>query len=137
MTPLHTRALALSLALAACSANALAARDPGDDIYFGRLDGAAALKPEVVNVAPIQVTGGPSTSEPLYLHVRANAQKRWTAACTYYDACATPVHFVTEHWYRSVYLPAVGGSNGMEQRYRDTVREERTERDTGRHRHSD
>ncbi len=41
----------------------------------------------------------------------------WNDHCHTYDACATPVYFVTEGWFRNVYLPAVGIQDGRLQRY--------------------
>jgi hypothetical protein len=127
----------LSLALLS---SLTSAADLTEESFFGVLDGAAALRPDTTQATATVANGATQANAagtPIYLHVRPNAQQRWSSACTYYKACNLPVYFVTEAWYRNAYLPAVGGQNGLEQRYRDTVRADRTERDTGRHRHSE
>jgi hypothetical protein len=120
------------------STAALAA-DARDATFFGRVDLSQALRPEVINARPVQVAHSPPGSAPAaatYLHVRPGEERRWAAHCKAYGACGLPVYFVRESWYRDVYLPLVGGSDGREQRYREYVRVERNERD-GHHGYED
>jgi hypothetical protein len=123
---------ALSLA---CSA-AIAAADTSDSAYFGRIDLRQAPRPDVINAKPVHQAHGPAgfAGAPIYLHVRPGQELRWGAHCHAYKACDAQVYFVSETWYREVYLPRVGGAAGREQKYRDHVRMERNERNN-RHRH--
>lgn len=110
--------------------------------YFGRIDehAVSGARPEVLS--PRAVKGQNLHTQrftrqavlagfelPVYLHVRAGEEMRWAAHCAQYDACQQPVLFVSERWFRDVYLPAVGRDDGREQRYRDLVRPERNGRD--------
>jgi hypothetical protein len=123
-----------------CLASGLAfAADVGDGAFFGRIDIRAFPGAQVVYARPMQVLHGSAAgagAEPVYLHVRPGEERRWGAHCRAYDVCATPVFFVTESWYRTVYLPLVGGSDGREKRYADSVRIERQDRES-RHRQDD
>lgn len=102
--------------------------------FFGRLTITSAMRPEFIHAAPVQAlrSNAGSTGKPVVLHVRAGQEERWAAHCQAYDACSVPVRFVTERWFRNVYLPEVSGQDGREQRYRDLVRPSRNSHE---HRH--
>jgi len=116
-----------------CLASTFACADDAFEAsYFGRVDLANAPPPEVTRREPLRAKAGVaravSDAAPIYLHVRPGHEERWAAHCREYAACDMPVLFVKESWYRNVYLPHVGAQDGREQRYRDMVRVERTER---------
>jgi hypothetical protein len=109
-----------------------------DPAFFGRLDMAGMPKPQLMSKRPVRAVGlaHDDGATPLVLHVPPGQERRWGAACQAYGACGVPVLFVTEAWYRQVYLPRVGAQDGREQRYLELVRVVRDERDQ-RHRADD
>jgi len=126
----HTLVAALCLGAGAAFAGPFA-----ESNFFGRVDLGTLPRPEVVNTQPVLVQAAAgSAAQPIYMHVRPAHIERWSSHCQTYGACGTPVHFVTETWYRQVYLPHVGGANGDEQRYRDLVRPDRDEQRHNHHR---
>ncbi len=58
----------------------------------------------VVAIAPTIVVAGPPPA-PLYLHVPPGHERHWARHCREYDACGRPVYFVSDRWYREVYVP--------------------------------
>ena len=102
-----------------------------EETYFGRIDLGQVRRPDVTKARPVQAerAATAATTAPVYLHVRPEQERRWGAHCRTYDACAVPVYFVTEQWYREVYLPRIGRDDGREQRYRDHIRFERDDRE--------
>jgi hypothetical protein len=133
----------LSLAaLCVASSLATAAQDPAAGM-FGAIDRNSFPTVEVSNPRPVKgqhihaQAWTPQTAlrgweSPIFLHVRQGEELRWSMRCKDYDACNVPVFFVSESWFRNVYLPTVGGQDGSEQRYRDLVRVERVEREARR-----
>ena len=121
--------LGLLMAATAVAAPGTIGADPG---IYGRLDLAKFPKPKVVNAKPIVIDASTkqASAKPIYLHVPPGHEWRWHSLCKSYDACDVPVYFVTENWFMTVYLPAVGAQDGREQRYRmEASRERSTERD--------
>ena len=105
------------------------AADPG---IYGPIDTARFSRPELINRKPVlaatarqSAVAKASTGKPLYLHVPPRQVSHWQAHCADYDACDAPVFFVTEGWFLNVYLPAVGGADGREQRYREQMGRDR------------
>jgi len=111
-------------------AGAVHAADSGDSAYFGRIDLTIAGPPSAtMHARPVLAEPGPAAAvEPVYLHIRPTHAERWGAHCREYAACTQPALFVTEQWYRQVYLPRIGRDDGREQRYLETVRLGRAER---------
>jgi hypothetical protein len=155
MNHFHTFALVVGLAAGLISGQAALAADKpvadGPSEFFGRLDLSGAPAPQLITPHTVKgrhVHGHATTAAahdddehadapvaPVYFHVRPGEEERWATRCRLYAACDTPVLFVTEIWYRDVYLPHVSAQqDDREQRYRQL----RDERDTRAltHRHS-
>jgi hypothetical protein len=132
----------LSIALLALTATLAAAADADPEAgFFGRIDTTAFPRPELTSRIPVE---GPqsdrspgatqraalrSPQAPVLLHVRPGEEHRWAAHCSAYGACGVPVLFVSESWFRDVYLPATSSEgDGREQRYR-LLRFERNQRE--------
>ena len=98
--------------------------DPG---IYGQIDTGRFPHPKVINKRPVtgdhKVHG--KTGSVIYLHVRPGEEWHWYAHCAGYQACSTPVYFVTENWFVNVYLPAIGSHDGREQTYLTEARRER------------
>jgi hypothetical protein len=129
----------LLLAATYLMGTAALAADALDDAYFGRIDLPPSQRPDLINARAVQVAPTPAgaVAVPIFLHVRPGQEKRWSAHCKAYGACALPVYFVKESWYREIYLPRVGGTDGREQRYLERIRVERSEARSDRHRQDD
>lgn len=123
-----------------CMAFNASAQDARASEFFGRVDVGNAPRPEVINpravkgqhvhgMSRVAATPLGTWEAPVYFHVRPGEEHRWAAHCRAYAACDTPVIFVTEAWYRDVYLPHISAQDGREQRYRETVRMERSTRE--------
>lgn len=122
-------ALGLMGALLALGSASAADADPG---IFGPIDTGRFPKPKVINRKPIVIDRAAQHwfARPIYLHVPPGDEFHWNAHCHTYNACAVPVHFVTESWFVNTYLPAIGSRDGREQRYRmQAARERASERD--------
>ena len=118
-------ALSAFAALAVVSVNAGAAdTDPG---IYGRIDTSRFPHPKASNRRPVVAdrAARKSAGQPVYLHVRLGEEWHWHALCGSYGACSEPVYFVTESWFRGVYLPAIGSHDGREQHYREQVARDR------------
>lgn len=104
-----------------------------DQGIFGRIDTGKFPKPHLINHKPVVIDRAAarrSSAKPIYLHVPPGDEWHWNAHCRSYDACGVPVYFVTESWFRGVYLPAIGSRDGREQRYRiQAARERASERE--------
>ena len=111
----------LTLAAAAISVTAagvVSAKDTDPGIY-GAIDVSRFPKPATLNSRPVTavVPAKRAKAKPIYVHVTAGEARHWHGTCQTYNACAVPVYFVTEGWFRTVYLPAIGEADGREQRY--------------------
>ena len=73
-------------------------------ITLGGFAAPELILPRPIVVVPTRVVVG-SPPEPLYLHVPPGHEKHWAKHCREYDACGRPVYFVSDHWYRNVYVP--------------------------------
>ena len=120
------------LAAAAAMATTVAHAAPGpvdaEPGIYGVIDVAKFPKPQVINPKPIVATlpaKNAKKMKPVYLHVPVGHERHWQAHCGSYDACGTPVFFVTEGWFVNVYLPVIGGQDGREQRYKIQMGRER------------
>ena len=101
---------ALALIGAACVAPAQAA-DLGVSIvigqpgYYGQLDIGRFASPQVIYRQPVVVQRRHWSPAPVYVRVPKHHHKNWNRYCDRYDACARPVYFVQDDWYRNVYAP--------------------------------
>ena len=121
-------AAATMVATVAHAAPGLVDAEPG---IYGVIDVAKFPKPQVINAKPRVATLPAKNARkvaPIYLHVPIGHENHWHAHCATYGACSVPVYFVTEGWFRSVYLPVLGRDDGREQRY---LLQMGRERDTG------
>ncbi len=80
---------------------------PGDPEFYGAIEVGHGPIPQLVYPGPVSVApqpyGAPLT--PLYLRVPPRVWRHWPRYCMQYQACARPVYFVKEAWYRQVYMP--------------------------------
>ena len=121
--------LGLAASMAIATSVLAADADPG---IYGRIDVSKYPKPQLINPKPVTIdhqSKPETTAKPIYLHVPQGHEWHWHDHCKTYDACAVPVYFVTEGWFRSVYLPAIGSQDGREQRYKIQTARQRGERD--------
>jgi hypothetical protein len=127
--------LALAMMATTLAVSPAARADDTDPGIYGRLDVSKFGHPPVIRRAPVVANGAKhrTSSKPIYLHVAPGQEWHWQAYCRTYDACTVPVYFVTESWFVSVYLPAIGSRDGREQRYRiNAARERASERESHR-----
>ena len=117
--------LALLAVLAATIATAHAKTD--DSGIYGRLDVKGLPQPDVIRAKPVKASSSlmGAFSRTAYVHVRPGDEQHWARYCQQYEACSTPVLFVTEHWFLNTYLPAIGRFDGREQRYREQMGRQR------------
>ena len=74
-------------------------------INIGGMPAPELLLPQAVVAVPPPVVVGVAPPLPLYLHVPPGYERHWRRHCAEYHACGRPVYFVSENWYRSVYVP--------------------------------
>lgn len=100
---------ALSLLLATLAAGAAGAADVGVSIaisqpgVYGRVDIGRFPPPVVVVEQPVWVIRPPVVTrapDPVYLWVPPGHRRDWRRHCGRYHACAAPVYFVDDGWYR-------------------------------------
>lgn len=100
---------ALTLTLAACAAPAFA--DVGISVrigepgFYGQLDIGGYGAPRLLYTQPVIVVDRYRHLAPIYLHVPHDHRRHWNRYCGRYNACARPVYFVRDEWYRDVYAP--------------------------------
>ncbi|WP_410499962.1 hypothetical protein [Chitinibacter sp. S2-10] len=96
---------AVVLLLASWSANAADVGfsvSVGDPNFYGRID-VGQYRPEVIYTRPVIIHQAPYGYPPIYLRVPPGHAKHWHKHCGYYGACARPVYFVHDRWYRDTY----------------------------------
>lgn len=76
----------------------------GEPDYYGHLDLGDYPRPRLIYAEPL-VIERVRVREPVYLHVPPGHAKNWRKHCKHYDACARPVYFVDDRWYRDEYVP--------------------------------
>ena len=102
--------VALVLATAACAAPAFAG-DVGFTIrigepgFYGQLAIGDWDRPVLFNSRPVILARGYGWASPVYLRVPDVQRRNWGRYCSRYNACARPVYFVRDDWYRNVYEP--------------------------------
>ena len=100
---------ALALATAACAAPALA--DVGISVrigepgFYGQLDIGSYGPPRLLYSRPVIVVDRYRNLAPIYVRVPRDHSRHWSRYCGRYDACARPVYFVQDEWYRAEYAP--------------------------------
>jgi hypothetical protein len=135
------RCVALLAVLAATTASAEPpAVSPATGQYFGQLVGVEVPTASLVEAAPVLAVRGDrraaERSTPLILHVPAGEIENWPRYCGKYQACTVPVNFVSERWFRQVFLTQDNSQDGSEQTY--LIEQERDSQDARaqNHRHS-
>ena len=98
-------------AMATDVAVSVAIGEPG---FYGRIDIGTFPQPRVIIATPVVVQPVPVgvVRAPLYLRVPPGHEKHWAKHCAEYNACGSPVYFVEDGWYNSVYVPAYQAKHG-------------------------
>ncbi|NJD25905.1 MAG: hypothetical protein FIB06_10925 [Betaproteobacteria bacterium] len=113
-------ALAISasalLALPAIAQVSVSIGQPG---FYGRIDIGGFPAPMLIYDDPVIIRPGAIRYEPVYLRVPPGHAKDWHRYCGQYGACARPVYFVRDDWYRNEYAPRYRERHG----YRDDDRD--------------
>ena len=86
----------------------------GEPGFYGRIDIGTFPQPRVIIPTPvvIQVIPVGVVRAPLYLRVPPGHEKKWAKHCAEYNACGSPVYFVEDGWYNTVYVPAYKAKHG-------------------------
>ncbi|HMB74180.1 MAG TPA: hypothetical protein VKQ06_11455 [Gammaproteobacteria bacterium] len=77
----------------------------GEPGFYGQLDIGYVAPPRLLYSQPVVVVERYRHVEPIYLRVPYEHSRRWNRHCARYNACARPVYFVRDDWYRDVYAP--------------------------------
>jgi hypothetical protein len=96
--------LGTALAQAADIGVSIQVSEPG---VYGRIDIGRFPQPQVVVAQPVLVAQPRvvvAHAEPVYLWVPPGHRKDWRKHCGKYGACASPVYFVRDDWYRSAVM---------------------------------
>ena len=119
----------LALACAAGSVPALAG-DVGVSIslgepgFYGHLDIGNVGRPALVYDQPVLIERRYRDLAPVYLRVPPEHARNWRRYCDVYNACARPVYFVRDDWYRNVYAPRYRSEHVRDYERRDERRDE-------------
>jgi hypothetical protein len=98
-------------AMAADVAVSVAIGEPG---FYGRIDIGTFPQPRLIIPTPVVIQAIPVgvVRAPLYLRVPPGHEKKWAKHCAEYNACGTPVYFIEDGWYNTVYVPAYKAKHG-------------------------
>lgn len=98
-------------AMATDVAVSVAVGEPG---FYGRIEIGTFPQPRVIIPTPVVIQAIPAgvVRAPLYLRVPPGHEKHWAKHCAEYNACGSPVYFVEEGWYNTVYVPAYQAKHG-------------------------
>ena len=77
----------------------------GQPGFYGQLDIGGYGPPQVLYRQPVLVERRNWYPAPVYLRVPQYQYGNWRRYCGMYNACARPVYFVRDDWYRNVYAP--------------------------------
>jgi hypothetical protein len=79
----------------------------GEPGFFGHIEIGDAPRPVLLAPQAVIIERAPRAVvvEPLYLYVPRRESSDWRRNCSRYQACGRPVYFVSEGWYRDVYVP--------------------------------
>jgi hypothetical protein len=119
------------LALPAAAQVSVSIGQPG---FYGRIDIGGFPAPMLIYDDPVIIRPGAIRYEPLYLRVPPGHAKDWHRYCGKYGACARPVYFVRDDWYRNEYAPRYRERHEYRDGHRDKHYKERKEY---RHKHHD
>ncbi|MEO8314285.1 MAG: hypothetical protein ABI645_05765 [Pseudomonadota bacterium] len=124
---------ALALTSAAIAAPAFSAVGVsiriGEPGFFGQLD-IGDFRPRVIYSEPVVVQRRYGRLAPIYLYVPREHSRDWKRYCNRYDACARPVYFVRDDWYRNEYAPRYRERYSHDRR--DDRRDDRSDNNRGR-----
>ena len=103
-------ALALTIAaatVAPASAEVGISIRVGEPRFYGQLDIGDRYygRPPLIYSEPVVIERRYRRVAPIYLVVPPGHARHWQSYCGRYNACATPVYFVRNDWYRDVYAP--------------------------------
>ncbi len=96
-------------ALAADVGIAISIGEPG---FYGQLVIGDVDRPRLINVRPVEVVHRYRNLAPIYLRVPEAHRRNWKHYCDRYNACARPVYFVRDDWYRNEYAPRYRKEHG-------------------------
>ena len=107
MKQLLVLAALAALAAAAHATNVDVSVNVGQPGYYGSIDIGNFPQPQLVYAEPVVIQQVPAgvVRQPVYLHVPPGHAKDWRKHCRKYNACAQPVYFVQEKWYKNEYAP--------------------------------
>jgi hypothetical protein len=77
----------------------------GEPGFYGQIDIGDFVSPRLVYSRPTIVVERHRHVAPIYLRVPPDHSRHWNRYCGRYNACARPVYFVRDEWYRDVYAP--------------------------------
>ena len=99
----------------------------GEPGFYGQLDIGSYYRPSVIYSQPVLVVNRHRNYAPIYLRVPAGHSRNWSRYCDRYDACARPVYFVRDDWYRNGYAPRYNREHARDRHHdrRDDRREVR------------
>ncbi len=104
----------------------------GQPGFYGQIDiGNQYPRPSLIYSQPVIIQQVQTVRQPLYLHVPPGHARNWRKHCAHYGACGTPVYFVQDNWYNTVYAPEYRRNrDGRNNNYRED-RGDREERGHG------
>ena len=124
-------ALALTIAaatVAPASAEVGISIRVGEPRFYGQLDIGDRYygRPPLIYSEPVVIERRYRRVAPIYLVVPPGHARHWQSYCGRYNACATPVYFVRNDWYRDVYAPRYRERHARD--WRDDRRDSRHDR---------
>lgn len=75
----------------------------GDPNFYGQIDVGQRARPTLIYEQPLLIQRSRYQYEPIYLRVPPGHARYWPRYCSAYRACARPVYFVQDRWYRDTY----------------------------------
>lgn len=111
--------VALALASTAAATPALAADvgiaiSIGEPGFYGQLVIGGVDRPRLLNSRPVEAVHRYHNLAPIYLRVPEAQRRNWKHYCDRYNACARPVYFVRDDWYRNDYAPRYRKEHGYD-----------------------
>lgn len=85
----------------------------GQPGFYGQLDIGGYGPPQVLYRQPVLVERRNWYPGPVYVRVPPHQYNNWRRYCGLYGACARPVYFVRDDWYRNVYAPRYRHTHGQ------------------------
>lgn len=107
----------------------------GEPNFYGALE-IGGYQPRLLHSRPVIIQRGYAyRAQPVYLRVPPGHSKDWRRYCGRYNACARPVYFVRDDWYRNEYAPRWRAQHAHDLRdhRRDDRWDRRDDRRDGRH----